>query len=306
VAVAAIVTLGCATAACSGDRSTTVSSATTTTTSVACDRPHASGQFSDAFTFGRTRRTYQLYVPAAYDGRRAVPLVFEFHGFGSNAMQQMRYGNFEPLADRDDFVIVAPDGEGAGRTRHFDYVRDVPMVAALLDHVERMLCVDAQRVFSTGMSNGGAMTDVLACVMTDRLAAFAPVAALGYHAGCGGTRPVAIVGFAGTADPVVPFNGGTVKCCGHAHVAPASASMAAWAAHDKCATAPAETRVGTDVHRRTWTGCEPGGDVVFYVIDGGGHTWPGAAIHVDALGKTTDQIDASATIWDFFKAHPLR
>jgi polyhydroxybutyrate depolymerase len=155
------------------------------------------------------------------------------------------------------------------------------------------------------MSNGGALTVVLACTMPDRFAAFAPVAALGYRTGCGGTRAVPIVGFAGTADPIVPFNGGRVTCCGGALVKAAPASMAGWAAHDRCAREFSETRIGADVRKRTWPDCASGSEVVFYIVDGGGHTWPGSAIHINTLGKTTDQIDASATIWNFFEAHAL-
>ena len=67
------------------------------------------------------KRTYQLYVPRSYDGTQAVPVVFEFHGYASNATQQVSYGNFRPLADRDGFLIVAPDGQGT--PRHYEYTR---------------------------------------------------------------------------------------------------------------------------------------------------------------------------------------
>ena len=80
--------------------------------------------------------------------------------------------------------------------------------------------------------------------------------------------------------------------------------MASWAEHDGCDAAFKDEPIGTDVRKRTWTSCRAGGEVVFYIIDGGGHTWPGS-IPIDSLGKTTTQIDASATIWDFFQAHPL-
>ena len=262
----------------------------------------------ETFNFKGQERTFQLYVPAGYDGTRAVPVVFNFHGYGSNAVQQMAYGNFKPLADRDTFLIVAPDGQG--EDRHFNLTNesglqdDVAMVGALLDHLESVLCVDAKRVFSTGMSNGGAMTSVLACREFDRFAAFGAVAVIVFVPGCGGSHPIALAGFMGTDDPVVPFDGGPVNCCGGLVIGAAPDAMAGWAAHDGCVTEFKEEQVGTDVRKRTWTGCQPGGEVVFYIIDGGGHTWPGS-IPVDRLGKTTTEIDASAVIWDFFKAHPL-
>ncbi len=274
----------------------------------ACQRPHVAGQFSRYFFFRSKRRTFQLYVPKSYTGTTLVPLVFDFHGFGSNAVQQMFYGNFKPESERHDFLIVAPDGQGKGAGRHFNFgsepglQNDVNMVQALLTHVERAYCIDATRVYSTGMSDGGAMTSVLACVAPDKFAAFAPVAVV-FYCGVKGKRPVAIDSFQGTADPIVPFKGGTVHCCGGGTVPSKPASMAKWAAFDHCATYH-DVRLGSQVVRRTWKGCADGSTVVFYIIVGGGHTWPGS-IPIPRLGLTTKQIDASALIWQFFAAHKL-
>jgi polyhydroxybutyrate depolymerase len=278
----------------------------TTRPPIACARPHSAGQFSQSFTFRGVARTFQLYVPRTYRGTKDVPVVFDFHGFGSNAVQQMVYGNFKPEADRDDFLIVAPDGQ-VPADRHFNLTaerglqNDVQMVGALLDHIEATLCVDTHRVYATGMSDGGAMTSVLACTMSNRFAAFGAVAVV---VSCGGSRPLAIAAFSGTADPVVPFNGGRVNCCGGAKLAGAPVAMASWAAHDHCTAAFHDVRLGTEVRRCTWSGCADGSTVVFYIIDGGGHTWPGS-IPIASLGKTTTQIDASATIWRFFQQHEL-
>jgi polyhydroxybutyrate depolymerase len=313
-------------AACSSDKNSTAqppssasaqnaapaTSAATTTTAPTCDRPQAAGLTSESFDFDGMSRTYQQYVPAAYDGTKPVPVVFNFHGYGSNAMQQIVYGDFRPEADRDDFIIIAPDGQDAPGGRHFNLTgenglqNDITMVGALLDHIEAQFCVDTQRVFSTGMSDGGAMTSVLACVASDRFAAFGPVAVVLYpQQVCGSSRHVPIAAFSGTSDPIVPFEGGAVHCCGGVSLAAPSDAMGNWATHDGCAPAPTEDRLGTEVRRQSWGGCLDGTDVVFYIIDGGGHTWPGSKFDVGRLGLTTKQIDASETIWDFFKAHPL-
>jgi polyhydroxybutyrate depolymerase len=236
--------------------------------------------------------------------------VFNFHGFGSNASQQIAYGDFRPLADKDTFLIVAPDGENAPIGRHFNVGQtpgepdDVGYTLSILDSVEKDFCVDPQRVFSTGMSDGGAMTSLLACVASNRFAAFGPVAVLLYSPACSGARSVPIAAFMGDADPVVPFNGGAVNCCDHSTVPAAPASMAGWAAHDGCAAQPHETKPSSEVTLREWTGCKPAGDVRFYIINGGGHTWPGS-VDVRFLGKTTHQISATDTLWAFFQAHPL-
>jgi len=271
-----------------------------------CGTAHAPGQTGETFTFQGQARTYQQYVPRGYDGRTNVPVVFDFHGYGSSGLQQMVYGDFKPLAERDTFLIVAPDGQG--RSRHFNLTGegglqdDVAMVGALLDHLESTFCVDTKRVYATGMSDGGAMSSTLACKSADRFAAFGPVAVMIYVPGCGGQRTESIVSFMGTADPVVPFNGGRVSCCGNANIGAAPDAMAGWAAHDGCKAAFDEERLSSEVRRRTWSGCRSGSSVVFYIIDGGGHTWPGS-LNIPSLGLTTQQINASTTIWDFFKAH---
>jgi polyhydroxybutyrate depolymerase len=95
-----------------------------------------------------------------------------------------------------------------------------------------------------------------------------------------------------------------VQCCGHPSLGSAPQAMAGWAQHDGCSATFTEERLGDEVRRRTWTGCRDTASVVFYIIDGGGHTWPGS-LPVPLLGLTTQQVNASATIWEFFKAHPL-
>jgi len=305
-------------AACSNDSkpsgagaSSATASSSTPAAGVSCTHPHAPGQTTETFDFQGTPRTYQLYVPKTYDGSRSVPVVFEFHGYGSNAVRQVAYGDFRPLAERDDFIIVAPDGQDRGGGRHFNLTgepglqNDLQMVGALLDRIEAQFCVDTQRLYSTGMSDGGAMSSVLACVSSDRFAAFAPVAVVLFPMVCNDTRRLGFVGFSGTADPIVPFEGGAVRCCGMPVLGAPSDAMAMWGAHNGCDPNFTEDRLGTEVRRRTWNNCKDGSAAVFYIIDGGGHTWPGSAISPPQLGLTTKQIDASQTIWDFFMQHPL-
>jgi polyhydroxybutyrate depolymerase len=316
VAVAASIAI--LSSGCSGSSSRPSSLAATSTTAApgastpttarraGCARPHAAGQFSQSFTFKGVARTYELYVPKTYQGTKKVPLVLNFHGYGSDAVQQMAYGDFKPLADRDDFLIVAPNGQVPGN-RHFNISgeaglqNDIEMVSALIDHIEVTLCVNPKRVYSTGMSDGGAMTSVLACRMSDRIAAFAPVALV---LTCGATKAVPIVAFAGTADPVIQFNGGKVNCCGGPTLGSEPDAMASWAATDHCAVKFREKHLDTEVTRRRWTGCDRRSAAIFYIIEGGGHTWPGS-IPIDRLGMTTKQIDASETIWKFFKGRSL-
>jgi polyhydroxybutyrate depolymerase len=273
-----------------------------------CNRPHHAGQSSHSFTYKGKKRTYLLYVPTSYQGTTKVPMVFNFHGYGSNASEQMLLANFGPIADKNDFLVVAPNGQDGGG-RHWSFTEsggfqsDVAMVDALIKHLEGSLCVDATRIYSTGMSDGGAMTSVLACTSSNTFAAFAAVAVVVY-CGVPQRRAVAIESYAGSKDPIVPTNGGQVTCCGNPTLPSKASAMANWATHDACKATYTDTRIKPHVVRRTWTGCKPGSTSVYYLVEGDGHTWPGGP-SLGSLGHATKEISASALIWKFFAAHKL-
>jgi polyhydroxybutyrate depolymerase len=316
--VAIVVSCALVASACSSSASSATAAAPTTTsaapaagahlTAAACNRPHHSGQSSQSFRYKGKERTYLLYVPTSYKGSTRVPLVFNFHGYGSNAAEQMALANFGPIADKNDFLVVAPNGQdGGGRHWAFSdsggFQNDVAMVGALLKRLEGALCVDAARVYATGMSDGGAMSSVLACTSSNTFAAFAAVAVVIY-CGTAQGRAVPIESYAGSKDPVVPTNGGRVTCCGNPTLPSKASTMAKWATHDACKAKSTDTRITPHVIRRTWTGCKPGSTSVYYLAEGDGHTWPGGP-SLGSLGSATKEISASALIWKFFAAHKL-
>ena len=144
-------------------------------------------------------REYILYVPAAYSPDEAVPLVLNFHGYTSNATEQMFYGNFRPLANVHNFLIVHPEGtDDDSGNAHWNVgwggstVDDVGFTAALLDTLEAAYNINTDRIYSTGMSNGGFMSYQLACAMSDRIAAIASVTGSmnpGQSEACQANRP---------------------------------------------------------------------------------------------------------------------
>lgn len=270
-------------------------------------RPHAPGDTTDTIQSGGTTRSYILHVPSSYDGTRAVPLVFDFHGAGSNKEQQAFYSTLSPKADAEGFIIITPDG--AGTPRHWNYLGsktgadDTGLVRDLLNHAESSLCIDATRVYAMGISSGGAMSVSLACTMSDRFTAVASVSAL---FPCSSSRPVPVIEFHGTADPVVPFHGGTVHSGASNGLASpdVEAAAAGWAKADGCPATPVTSQVTPHVKLEAYDGCRGGVAVHLYVIDGGGHTWPGARVDVNSLGATTHEIDATNIIWQFFASQP--
>lgn len=234
--------------------------------------------------------------------RAGMALVVDFHGAGSNMEQQAFYSGFDPLADRDGFVVATPNGIDAPiRQWRFLDPKDIDFAKAIVRELVAKACVAPDRVAATGISSGGAMTASLACRAADVYRAFAPVAADFYNeAYCGRapSRPFMI--FHGTADTVVPYGGGGITAPSNRGqlVKPAEETARQWAKHNGCTGGPTATRQSTEVVRLDWTGCRQ--PVVMYKIVGGGHTWPGA-IDVPRLGATTNQISASSTMWTFFQ-----
>lgn len=263
--------------------------------------------------FGGIERRYLLHLPPQYDGTTRLPVVFDFHGHGSSAAAQLVYSGIVPVADREGFVVVAPEGQG--RPQHFTLLGateteadDVAFTIALLDELEGRLCLDASRVYATGMSNGGALSSVLACRAADRFAATGAVAALIYVPECDDTDRVAsFVAMMGTADPVVPFAGGRVNCCGNPVIPAAPDTVASFARHHGCDPEPSTEAIGDDVELQRFEGCDDGASVEFYVIEDGGHTWPGSPLDLSSrgLGNTTASLDATETLWAFFDRHRL-
>ena len=247
-----------------------------------------------------------VHVPEGYDGTEAQPVVLSFHGYGSSAEDHADYADLRPVADDKSFVVVLPQGTGApsrfdqevGITSEAD---DVGFSLALLDRVAADLCVDPARVYATGQSNGAGMSAVLACRAPDRIAAIALSSLLLLPERCEARPPV--LGFMGTHDLVIPYPGGEVACCGGWSIPPADETMQAWAEHDGCDAEPDVDDEGDGIERRVWTGCVDGGEVRYYVIDGGGHTWPGA--DEEGLGPTTQSLDASEEVWRFFRRFSL-
>lgn len=295
----------------------------------------APGRSEHKMSTGGFERDYVVYVGTGYSQSKPAPLVFNFHGLTSPIAGQELISDFHAKADQVGAVEVLPLGRGAGTvpawnvTKYPDWPDDKAFVADLLDSMEKEACVDTNRVFAIGLSNGAQMTSFVACNLADRFAAFATVAGL-YNPGlgtpdCAPARPVPIIAFHGTADPFLPFNGGsgtkvatlpldnaTLAGIGGlaAHLKPIPDVAAAWAKFDGCSAQPNTTPVPNAPHVKleTWTGCKAGSVVDLYVIDGAGHTWPGSKgseAVASVTGPTNMEINANDLIWTFFTEHPL-
>jgi polyhydroxybutyrate depolymerase len=271
-------------------------------------------------------RTYRLHVPVTYDQSRPMPLVIALHGGGGTGarMEKLTLGGFNTLADRDGFLVVYPDGiekhwnDGRATVKYRtirEKIDDVGFISALIDHLVTERRVDKHRVYVTGISNGAMMSFRLACELTGKIAAIAAVSGnlpydLAPH--CSPARPISVMMISGTADPLMPYGGGEVgtKRVKVGRVLSVAQTVKFWTAHDQCSPTPAVTwetprppRDGTRVRKAAYRGGREGSEVILYTIEGGGHSWPRGHQYLPEflVGTTSQNLDATEVIWNFFK-----
>jgi len=253
---------------------------------------------------GGADRTARVHVPESYRPTSRTPLVLVFHAYLSDAPQMILYGGMNAKADEAGFIAVHPQGTAnswnagacCGEAARGG-VDDVGFVRDLLDTLEAELCVDPRRIFATGMSNGGFFSHRLACELSERIAAVAPVAGVLGLGTCTPTRPVSVLQFHGTLDSVVPYGGSDTLGFGSV-----ASTMDGWRRRDGCHGPPREVARTTDVRCEAWD-CMEQSEVRLCTVTGGGHTWPGglpiAGVH------TSQSVRAADAAWAFFQAHPL-
>jgi len=166
---------------------------------------------------GMTRK-YVLHVPAAYDGRQAVPLVVDFHGVGGTGTSERTDSPYPARLDSEGVIMAFPDGlKGPAGTAWnvgpccVADVDDVAFARALVDQVKGLACIDSARVYAVGVLTGGGMAHYVACHAADVFAAVAPAAfdLLAENVDdCLPPRPISVISFRGTADSRVPYDGG--------------------------------------------------------------------------------------------------
>ena len=217
------------------------------------------------------------------------------------------------VADRENFITVYPNGTGMIRTWNGggccgagvrNDVDDVGFVAALLDQLEADLCIDRRKVFASGMSNGGIMSHRLACDLSERIAAVAPVAGTDMTLSCTPTKPVPMMQIHGTEDGHVPWEGG--EGCGIAGVPFTSIpdTMEGWRTRNGCQNSLSPYFEEGNGTCEVYDGCE-NARVVLCFIEGGGHSWPGGApaagvIDCPSNGPQSQTFSASEAAWRFF------
>jgi polyhydroxybutyrate depolymerase len=268
-----------------------------------------------------TQRTYLLYTPKPRPNEPPLPLVIGFHGGRSNPQRFALTTGFDNLAERERFVVAYPAGleqnwndgrEAEGLPKQ----NDVAFVSAMIDDIQKVRGIDRRRVYATGISNGGFMTQRLACELNNKIAAFASVAAtmpapLASRCRPGRTVPVLII--SSPNDQFVPWQGGKMTRGEGGTILSIPQVVDFWKANNQCTTTSAATLPvsnavddGTQISGSTAKGASANSEVTLVQVDGGGHTWPGGNRQPEMLvGKTTQKLNGSQAIWAFFKRHSL-
>ena len=258
-------------------------------------------------------REFIVHVPASYNAATPVPLVLALHGGGGN-MQNMardrRYG-LVSQAEASGWIVVFPNGFsrlpggriatwnagiccGAARDTGSD---DVAFLRAVVAEVRQRLKIDKQRIFATGMSNGGMMSYRLACDAADLFRAIAAVAGTDGTTRCAPQRSVPVFHIHAKDDDRVLFNGGSGQASAtHADFVSVPATVEKWAKLNACRGPAQRVLEQPGLVCEVRPGCEA--EVRLCVTDSGGHAWPGGR---KALGgQGSDALDATAAIWAFF------
>ncbi|MBE0636928.1 MAG: hypothetical protein IH598_00235 [Bacteroidales bacterium] len=264
-----------------------------------------------SFTYGGIMRTYRLYIPAMYNPATAVPLVFNLHGYGSNNTQQEVYGDFRPIADTAGFIIAHPNGTVDGNGNRFwntfdnSSVDDLGFLSALIDTISAGYNIDSNRIYSTGMSNGGFMSHDLACFLSPRITAIASVTGSmmwSRLATCNPQHPMPVMQIHGTADATVPYNGNAF----FVHI---DTLVKYWVNFNNCLPNPQIIQIpdiapndGCTAEQHIFGEGDQESSVELFKVLGGGHSWPGAPFNINI---TNMDFSASVEIWRFFRQFSL-
>jgi poly(3-hydroxybutyrate) depolymerase len=242
---------------------------------------------------GASHRSYWLHVPQGYSASRLTPLVLAFHGGGGTALGMERASALSAASDRRGFLVAYPQGlrqdhgqgqpgwDASGPSDPFaDGIDDGLYVSQMLSGIQASYCVNPQRIWATGISNGGSMVGYLACVLADRIAAFAPVEGVFFQiaGGCHPGHPAAILDVHVRTDPVAPYAGVPARGSPDYFALAIPAWLREWASRDDCSLVPqpvsAEPALAAaGMTGEAWTHCAAGVSVAGEVFPVGGHSW---------------------------------
>lgn len=248
-------------------------------------------------------RSFYMYVPETYSNSTInKSLLFSLHGYTSNALYHMRTTGFKEIASTEGFIVIYPQGsilQSTGAT-HWNVggwttsstTDDVGFIETIIQFMAINFRIDTDRIYSTGMSNGGFMSYHLACNLGSKVAAIASVTGSmtreTYEA-CDPDHPIPIMQIHGVKDEVVPY-------AGNSGMKAIEDVIDYWSQNNRCDDTP-DTEVIPDLNqdgsggmKTSFMNCQNEVEVTLYLLDSMEHEWP--------LGDKHD-LDAPSTIWQF-------
>jgi polyhydroxybutyrate depolymerase len=281
----------------------------------------SSEESTQSLTVDGKDRSYYRYLPKGWNNATNMSLLFVLHGGGGAPDGMLKIADFRTIADRDKIVLIYPTGiennwnDGRPTNANKLGINDVNFFNEMINTVSAKYKIDSKSVYSTGISNGGFMSSRLASELSGKFAAIASVAATmeknTIMANCNPANPVSVMYMHGTTDPIVPFSGGTMTKGDGGVIASHTEIVAKWVAVNKCNNTPTikdmpdAANDGTTIKQTVYTGGTQGNEVVSYVVQNGGHTWPQGSQYLGEffIGKTSLDMNANEVIWAFFKSH---
>lgn len=261
-----------------------------------------------------TKRAYALNIPSSYDSSEALPLLIMFHGGGDTGPNFQRWSGLDSVADAAGFVTVYPNASGMSCPDDVPVLEcddsppflwdsdDLEYIPELIGHLRHELYVDSTRIFGAGFSNGSLFAHKVGCELAHEMAAVATISGTmdpQTAQRCSPSQTISILAFHGTEDPSFPWGGEGIYLS-------VSSTVSGWAGINGCVGEPTTEWLpdteddGTRVWTETYQNCDENSEVLFYGIEGGGHTWPGVTGFPPSLGQTSQDISINQELISFF------
>ena len=261
------------------------------------------------------QRKYLLYVPDSYNADSPTPLVITLHGFAQWPANQMQVSHWNDLADEFGFIVVYPSGTNfplrwrvnPDSSNPDGPEKEVAFITDLIDKLENQYNIDSNRIYANGLSNGGGMSVLLACRLSDHIAAIGGVAGAYVTPWdeCNPERPVPMIVFHGLEDQIVPYQGASAETS-RISLPDVPTWVREYAQSNGCTLSAQELSTTSTITPIQYTQCAQDANVVFYTIADGGHSWPGGGKLPEwIVGKTSMDIDATRLIWEYFEEYSL-
>ena len=247
-------------------------------------------------------REYVLYIPNSYDGTSSVPLMLNFHGFGSSASDYMQEADMRSLAEANTFILIYAQGSCLDGLSHWNAcptggdnkstADDFGFVEAIINEISSQYNVDMERIYAAGYSNGGMMAYGLANYKSDLIAAVASVSGTMLDCTRSTSHPMPVVHLHGTLDGVLPYNGSS-------DWSSAQSTLDYWINFNNTITIPTvsiDNSGGMSIEHYVYDQGDSSVSVEHYKFIGGDHVWFSATYQ----GQSTSEL-----VWNFVSRYDI-